>query len=607
VSVRDASYLYEIEIRDGSPRKATRTASDGGYQSGERSLASLLGVGAGRFVVSPSRGPIRGELTGTLFEQLARPIAAARGALAVTTGARTVLVERITIDEEALEEYLRATPDPARALIKRLARGDSPRQMLLTGEVPPSLFEDVVTDLAARGAIRGVRGVGGQDVLTQAVETALAVLRGAPKRTQTLPPNARASVLPPPVVIPAGTQQTKAAQPVAAPLPETVRPGRAQAPRPQPAKYESLKLSDPPPPAPPPPAPSSAPVLEEQPVPSSLEDAVMREISDRSPMPPGAARTSTSNPPPIIEPSELKMRSSNPPAVATPEEEEGPLPSIPPDAVVPGATSSEETAAAPVSSSAPDLRAARSDEPVHDTAVDAPVVETKTKPSPPLERTLPLPTAASAPKATPPPLPAPARAPARAPTPAPAPARAPTPAPHPAKAPAAAAPPLRRIPWGGVLSFLVLGFAAGAVIDATHPDVPATQPSALAISAAGSPIPEKPTASAAQMPTAAPSGSVVATALPSASASAAPSASSSITEDIPPGAEVPAGYGLVEVHAPQGSRLRIDGAVVANGPSASLVAAPGFHEVRAERDGRTTKHVVEVRAGKVTRVDFPVQ
>ena len=55
VAVRDASFLYEIEIRGGAPRKATRTASDGGYQRGERALASLLGVGAGRFVVSPQQ------------------------------------------------------------------------------------------------------------------------------------------------------------------------------------------------------------------------------------------------------------------------------------------------------------------------------------------------------------------------------------------------------------------------------------------------------------------------------------------------------------------------------------------------------------------------
>ena len=45
--------------------------------------------------------------------------------------------------------------------------------------------------------------------------------------------------------------------------------------------------------------------------PSSLADAVMREISDRSPEP-GASRPVSSTPPPLVEPSNLKPR-SNPP------------------------------------------------------------------------------------------------------------------------------------------------------------------------------------------------------------------------------------------------------------------------------------------------------
>lgn len=607
VGVRDASYLYEIEIRDGSPRKATRTASDGGYQSGERALASLLGVGAGRFVVSPSREPIRGELTGTLVEQLARPIAAARGALAAATGARTMHVERLTIDEDALEEYLHATPDPARALIKRLARGDSPRQMLLAGEVPPSLFEDVVSDLAARGAIRGVTGAGGADVLTPAVEAALSILRGAPKAVHTLPPNARPSVLPPMVGMPARAPAAKALpaprEAPAAPAAPARGAGQARpaVPRPEPATFETLKLSDPPPP--PAPARSSAPILEEQAVPSSLEDAVMREISDRSPEP-GAARGSTSNPPPIIEPSELRPRSSNPPGVEALVEEEPPLPSIPPDAIVPGSSSSEEQAAAPVSQSAPGLRAAPAEEPVHDTAVEAPVA-TREPEAKPLERTLPLPMPeASRGAAVPRPEARVVAAAAPGAAAAAAAARAAAPAPAPTSAAAAAPAPRRRIRWSVVLSFLALGFAAGAVIHATHPEEAQTEPSAVAIGASGSPIVDKPSASAALMPTAPPPVTSVVT-VPSASASAAPSASSP-TDDIPPGAEVPAGYGLVEVRAAPGTRLRIDGALAANGASASLVAAPGYHEVRAEKDGRTTKHVIEVRAGKVTRVDFLV-
>jgi hypothetical protein len=73
-------------------------------------------------------------------------------------------------------------------------------------------------------------------------------------------------------------------------------------------------------------------------------------------------------------------------------------------------------------------------------------------------------------------------------------------------------------------------------------------------------------------------------------------------DDLPPGAEVPAGYGLLEITAPAGARVRIDGAIVGAGPAISSVAAPGYHEVRIESGGRENKSVIEVHAGKTARV-----
>jgi hypothetical protein len=95
---------------------------------------------------------------------------------------------------------------------------------------------------------------------------------------------------------------------------------------------------------------------------------------------------------------------------------------------------------------------------------------------------------------------------------------------------------------------------------------------------------------------------------PPAPASAAPvalavQAPASMTgDDLPPGAEVPAGYGLLEITAPAGARVRIDGAIVGAGPAISSVAAPGYHEVRIESGGRENKSVIDVHAGKTARV-----
>ena len=382
VAVRDATFLYEIDIREGAPRKATRTASDGSFQSGERALAMLLGVGAGRFVVSSTTEPIRGDLTGTLSELLVRPLAAARGAIAAMTGIRTMELERIVLDQEVIDDYLRATPDPARTIIRRLAAGASPRQLLLAGEASPSLVEDVLSDLAARCAVRGVEGAGGTDLLTPAVEAALAVLTGALPSRRSLPPNARPSILPraaptiqaPVVLSPPVPVPSPVAIPVPArlPVPAAAVPlARVQDPAPP---LGQLSSPSPPPRSPvpflidpssnPPAAAASEPPLlhfaEDDGAPSSLADAVMREISDRSPEPatvqgghPGTVQGGLDLPP-IIEPSELRPRSSNPPPPDRDDPDYGDnafLPSIPPDAIVPGATSNEEFAVVPATAS----------------------------------------------------------------------------------------------------------------------------------------------------------------------------------------------------------------------------------------------------------------
>ncbi|MGA7120159.1 MAG: PEGA domain-containing protein, partial [Polyangiaceae bacterium] len=446
-----------------------------------------LGVGAGRFVVAPSSEPIHGELTGTLFDQLAGPIALARGALSATTGARMTGVERIVFDHHALDAYLRATPEPTRSLVRRLAHGATPRQMLLEGEASPSLIEDLLSDLAARGAIQAVQGVDGVDVLTPAVDAARAVLRGSPEPKRSLPPNARASApSPPPRAI--------ARDGEVAPSSGTVAQYEEVAPS-APRVVVEREASSPPPP----------PVAIER-SPSSLEDAVMREISERA-TDPETARSAT-EPPPIVRPSELRPRSSNPPENAPTLEEADSTPglaSLPPDAVVP--------AEVPPTNEAPEARPALA----------------------------PDETFASAP------------------------------------------PPSRsRERWPLILATGLLLAVVAAVLYWTRPE------------SASNPAPEGTGSSAPSVLV--PSATTASAAVPS------PPAASSAEEDLPPGAEVPAGYGLLEVHAPENATVRVDGTVAGSGPFVARITAPGSHEVRVDRGGLESTQVIEVHKGKATRV-----
>lgn len=180
VSVRDASFLYEVEIRDARPIRATRTASDGTFQRGPSVLAALLGVGDGRFVVTAhaTSDPIRADLLGTLEEQLVPAVAAARAAQRLLFGEALVRVDRVDIDDDRLSAYLEATPEPARSLLRSIANGASPRALIVDGRAPARLLEDVLCDAAAHGAVVGVVDTAGEDLLFGAVNAEIARLQG---------------------------------------------------------------------------------------------------------------------------------------------------------------------------------------------------------------------------------------------------------------------------------------------------------------------------------------------------------------------------------------------------------------------------------------------
>jgi len=584
VAVRDATCLYEVEIRGGSPRRATRTASDGGHQGGEAALARMLGIGAGRFVVSSNTDPVRSEMSGTLQELLARPVAAARGALFATTGARVMDVDRILLDSVVLEEYLAATPDPARTLLRQLAQGASPRQMVVDGAVSPSLMEDVLGDLAARCVIRAVVAEDGTDLLLPAIEAALATLTTAPAPSPSRAPGARSSVAPPPQRLEARAEPR---------VTTSVRP------EPQPLFSEtSLVISEPPPPLSPPRARSVAPPQlsseDDEGPPSSLEDAVMREISDRSPAP-GVAHPSSPNLPPLIEPSALRPRSSNPPAnetVAEPDDR-AILPSIPPDAIVPAASSVDDYVAA---SAASVLPAVPSTPPDGDAlALVAAASATGEPDATPIAPPPHMEDASAKPADVEPSL-SPSQPPLLLPS-------QPPPSPEPSADSRRSQPPAKvsdeppepepPSPFKGLrvvaISFgLLVGFVIGVIrLWSAQSEPPLRMRPPPAVSAAPAP------------PVATPSVSVVATppvATPSATTPSAPTG-----DEVPPGADVPAGYGLLDIAVAPGVAVQIDGRVV----TPPTAVPPGHHQVRIEVNGRAQEYGVDVRAGHVTHARPP--
>jgi len=180
LSIRDANYAYEIKVRSGRPVMATRTHVGGATERGPEVMAALLGIGAGRFGVTstPEGQAFSAELEGALDEQLLEPIARVRAAQGLMSGHRLIRIEKVILDERSMAVQLRATPEPSRGLLRALVAGVSPRELISAGRASADLVERVLCYAARQGAVRGVFGVQGYDLLPDAVERDLAVLSG---------------------------------------------------------------------------------------------------------------------------------------------------------------------------------------------------------------------------------------------------------------------------------------------------------------------------------------------------------------------------------------------------------------------------------------------
>jgi DNA-binding response OmpR family regulator len=162
VGIRDAVYLYEVQIRRGRLCSATRSAADGSFERGAFVLAALLGVSAGRFLIEPDASPCRAEFDGTAAEILKTPVERARTALNSISAGALVGVTRVHISAQIIEGYLTCTPEPARDLLRKVMSGASPRELITSGSVAPRLLEAVLSDVARRGGITDIERVGNE-------------------------------------------------------------------------------------------------------------------------------------------------------------------------------------------------------------------------------------------------------------------------------------------------------------------------------------------------------------------------------------------------------------------------------------------------------------
>lgn len=169
VTLRDAANLFEVDLRGGELIDVTRTASDGSFARGERALAPLVGVSAGRFSATRAETPVRGSLSGEVGEALEEAVHRLGACVDAVSGTKLSKVAELDFDEELLGAARRTSTAQSREVINALAAGKRPAELFVLGKVGPQELEATLVDLARHGAIAGVRDADGNDLIAEAL------------------------------------------------------------------------------------------------------------------------------------------------------------------------------------------------------------------------------------------------------------------------------------------------------------------------------------------------------------------------------------------------------------------------------------------------------
>lgn len=164
ISIRDAAFLYELEIRGGAPRSAVRSSGDGTVLSGMNAFRALLGVSSGRFSVEDRQSAIEDELQGSFRELSMAIVSERRAVIHALSEDRLVEAAAMDVHDERLRDVLRGMPARTGVIAGRILAGASPRELLLRDRIDPSELLDVLLHLARRGAILSVRTAEGQEL-----------------------------------------------------------------------------------------------------------------------------------------------------------------------------------------------------------------------------------------------------------------------------------------------------------------------------------------------------------------------------------------------------------------------------------------------------------
>ena len=310
ITVRDAAHIYTVQLRDRRLREVIRRNADGEVALGQQALLALVRTVTGRFYVQRQEDPVAEIAQPALDEVLVQAVAYTRS---VQRFLRTLPVDNLSavvLDHKTLA--ITDIVEPLRPAYEQLVLGKSPREIIDGGFANASILIQLLTEAAAHGAITAVIGADGTDLLESH--------RKLPVRSLSLRPSWLRAIH--------TEEEAKTADHKPA-LPTRSRPGDSgvekNATSPSNHQRASLTTSA---------FEPSASVSEDAAnsmdnadtmAPTCLEEAVIRQVSGHKSDVPSSAPSNTT----ALLASDLIPRSR-------PDDDELEIPSLPPDAIVPG-------------------------------------------------------------------------------------------------------------------------------------------------------------------------------------------------------------------------------------------------------------------------------
>ncbi|MEM8606526.1 MAG: response regulator [Myxococcota bacterium] len=151
LALQDPWSLFEVELADGAIVSVSCTTIDGRVAAGEPVLLPLAGMNTGRYVI-----------TGT--ERAGQPRASLDGAFLAATARLSALIDALTdhpeapveLDPKMLHTTMRHSPQGIQSIVRRLADGESPREITDSLGGSRAVVDALLITLARHGAVLGV-------------------------------------------------------------------------------------------------------------------------------------------------------------------------------------------------------------------------------------------------------------------------------------------------------------------------------------------------------------------------------------------------------------------------------------------------------------------